>query len=81
MLKRAFVLAGILFLLLSVSSFAAAPKLINFQAHITTKGGTPETGSKTLTFRLYNVDTGGISLWEEPVTVTLDSAGQFSTVL
>jgi len=82
MLRRAFVFSCLLILILSVSTFAAAPRLINFQGKLTTAGGTAETGSQNLTFRIYNVETGGASIWDETVNgVILDSAGQFSTVL
>ena len=80
MLKRSCVLSGILILLLSISTFAAAPRLINFQGKLTSTLGTPETISKNVTFKLYNAngtDTG----WAETILIQPDSAGQFSTIL
>jgi len=82
MLKRAFIFSGIILLLLSISSssFAAPPKLINFQGKLTySSTGTPETGLKDLTFNIYPV---GGSPWSETVSnIPLDAAGQFSTIL
>jgi hypothetical protein len=81
MLKKAFVLSGILILLLSISTFAAVPRLINFQGKLTTTMGTPETISKNVTFKLFYTVTGADTGWSETILIQPDSAGQFSTVL
>ena len=81
MLKRMTVLSCLIVLILSVSAFAAPQKLINYQGKLTNLTGSPETGSKELTFKLYAVETGGSSIWDETLTVAADSAGQFSAIL
>ena len=79
-MKKVFFVLFALFLLLSLSAFAAPQKLINFQGKLTNLTGSPETGSKTLTFSLW--DQYGTSVWvDENITVDLDSAGQFSAIL
>ena len=79
-MKKVFFVLFTLFLLLTISAFAAPQKLINFQGKLTNLTGSPETGSKTLTFSLW--DQYGTSVWvDENITVDLDSAGQFSAIL
>ena len=80
MFKRMIVLSCLIVLILSISAFASPSKLINFQGKLTDLTGSPETGSKTLTFSLW--DQYGNSVWvDENITVDLDSAGQFSAIL
>jgi hypothetical protein len=47
----------------------AAPSLssnmINYQGSLSTASGTPVTGNIGLTFRLYNIQSGGTALWTE----------------
>jgi len=80
-------LISLLSLLISVSSLAAVPQKMNFQGRLMkiTGGGTPtpETGGKTVIFRIYDAPTGSFNLNWEDLThqVSCDSQGQFSTVL
>lgn len=63
------------------SAFADLPQEIFFQAKLTTTGGTIVTGDHNVTFRLYNVSSGGSALWTETQSVTADSAGIVSCYL
>ncbi|MFA4889367.1 MAG: hypothetical protein WC628_07340 [Candidatus Omnitrophota bacterium] len=48
-------------------SYAAVPQLINYQGKLTSKGPTPldENKDHEITFRIYDVESGGTPLWEE----------------
>ncbi len=73
--RRMIGLALLALLLVSQTSWAvnAAPSLINYQARLTNAGGTPLNGTHSLTFRIYDVASGGTAIWSEThssVTVT-----------
>lgn len=70
----------LLALLASPSPWAGAPNLLNYQGTLTTATGTAVNGQKTITFKLYNVATGGTALWTETQTVTLVE-GRLAVVL
>jgi len=81
LLKRTLVFAGIL-LLLTGAAFASPPPIINFQGRLTTLAGTPETGIKNITFKLYGSESGTDIKWtESDVSCSLDAIGAFSTIL
>jgi len=84
-LKKLIVFSGILLVVLSVSSFAAVPRVINFQGKLTSLLGTPETGGQSLVFKIWSHATSsdiGYLKWTSSVmSVTPDYAGQFSVVL
>lgn len=62
-------------------AWADVPKLINFQSLLTTSAGdTVANGNYTITFRIYNVSSGGSPLWTESQTVAT-SGGLFSVLL
>ena len=71
---------GIVSTLLLPALVCAAPSLINYQGRLVDTAGNPLIGSQTITFRIYNVPTGGTALWTEPQTVTPDN-GIFSVSL
>ncbi len=48
----------------------ATPLTLNHQGLLTDAGGTPLTGSFSLSFSLYSTPTGGVALWTEAQTVT-----------
>ena len=50
---------------------AAPPNLINYQGSLTDTGGVPVDGSFPMTFRIYDVATGGTPLYEESQSVTV----------
>ena len=82
-MKKWILVFSLLVFIVSLHAFAAPTKLINFQGKLTNLVGSPETGTKNLTFRIF--DGPGISatqLWDETINgIVLDPAGQFSTIL
>ena len=67
-------------LLWSQLSLAALPPTLNYQGHLTDSGGAPVNASLSITFNLYNVSAGGIAVWSESQTVTVNQ-GIFSVEL
>lgn len=77
------VLFVILFMsLASVSSVYSAdiPKTLNYQGSLTDNTGQPLSGTRQMTFALYDIASGGTALWTEIQAVTLKD-GRFSVVL
>ncbi len=71
----------IIFLLFAINLYSQAPKTLNYQGYLTDSGGNSVSdGNQNITFRIYNVSTGGVALWTEARTVTT-SDGVFSVVL
>jgi len=64
----------------NVSSFAEIPHLINYQGKLVDSDDTPITGTKNITFKIYNVSSGGTPLWQETQSVTADR-GIFNALL
>lgn len=60
-------------------SLAEVPEFINYQGRLT-ESGVPVTGSRSMTFRIYTVATGGTSIWDETRTITINN-GIFSVKL
>jgi len=56
------------------------PGVISYQGALTDANGTPISDTKNIIFRLYNMPTGGTSLWEESQTVSILN-GQFAVYL
>jgi len=61
-------------------SFAEVPHLINYQGKLADADGASITGTKSITFRIYNVSSGGVPLWQETQSVTADK-GIFNVLL
>jgi hypothetical protein len=59
---------------------AEVPGVINFQGLLTDDDGTPLNGTYTATFRIYDTESEGASLWTETSDVTCEE-GLFSTTL
>lgn len=60
-------------------SFAEIPKLISYQGKLTDSSGKPVSdGTYTITFRIYEQESGGSPLWSETQTITVQK-GIFST--
>lgn len=57
-----------LFLLFTVLLLAAPPRLITYQGKLTNASRVALNGSQDITFRLYNVETGGTAIWAEAHT-------------
>lgn len=60
---------------------AAVPKLINFEGKLTDSSGDPITGTKSIQFKIYTVESGGVPVWNETQSVDLDSKGFYSVRL
>lgn len=69
--------------LLSVAGLVGAevPQLLNYQGILRDGFGARLAGTQSMMFRLYRDSIGGIPLWEEPRTVTSDTAGLFNVLL
>ena len=50
---------------LTALTYAAIPQVINYQGRLTDKDDNPLSGNFLVTFRFYDVETGGQSIWEE----------------
>lgn len=66
---------------LTFSVFAQAPQIINFQGALKDANGQPVNDSKYMEFRIYDVLTGGGTLWTEHHTAVTISGGIFSVEL
>jgi hypothetical protein len=58
-----------------------APQLISYQGQLTDAIGTPLTGNYAMSFRLYNVASGGSALWSESYPSISVSTGVFQVLL
>ncbi|MEW5874713.1 MAG: hypothetical protein AB1752_05980 [Candidatus Zixiibacteriota bacterium] len=82
MIKRLrFSAVAAMLLLPAVAVLAQAPTTMMYQGRLTDLDGAPLTGSRTVTFRIYGVASGGTALWLETRTVTCDANGVFATEL
>lgn len=71
----------ILFLLLSVSTSAEVPPIINYQGNLMDSGGNPVgDGSYSVTFSIYNSAISAVPIWTETQNVNIQN-GLFSVVL
>lgn len=80
-MKRTVLIVALITLCQTPMSFAQSPERMSYQGVLMDAQGRPvPDGPVSLTFRLYDVATGGTALWEEtqPVTVT---SGVFSVML
>jgi hypothetical protein len=68
-------------LLVAIQGSTQVPKLINYQGYLTDANGKPvQDGTYTITFRIYDSQTGGTALWEETQQVYVDD-GMFHVLL
>jgi len=63
-----------------VQTDLGVPERINVQGYVTTVAGETLSGSRNMTFRLFDAASGGTELWNYTGTVSFQ-AGLFSTVL
>ena len=68
-------------LLATCCSFADVPRLISYQGRLTNAVGVPITGSHRITFKLYTVASGGLAIWTENQTTTLNAEGLYNVML
>jgi len=73
-----FILA--ILLLFTCPTNAEIPRLINYQAKLADSNGNPITGTKPITFKIYDSPTSNISLWGETQQVTFQN-GVFNVLL
>lgn len=66
--------------LLTISN-AEVPKLINYQGHLTDKGGNPLTGTASITFTIYDTASGTNALWSEIQEIVAVNNGIFNVLL
>ena len=77
--RKSFPLFAIL--LIAAVAVADVPQLINLQGVLKDPGGTPvPDGSYSVTFKIYDVPTGGLAIWTETQTVST-SNGLFTVLL
>jgi len=76
-MKKATILVALL--MLAGLSGAEVPNLIGFQGQLT-ESGNPVDGDVEISFKIYNVATGGSPMWTEVRTVTV-SDGRYSILL
>ena len=69
-----------LFTILPWLSEAQMPKKVNYQGYLADTAGNPVDGSVQMTFSIYDVATGGSSLWSETQAVTA-TEGRYSVLL
>jgi hypothetical protein len=81
MRKTIFVIFVILLLLRNAIAFADIPHLINYQGRLTDSQGTPITGTKAVTFRIYDTESGGSALWSETYSNLAFDRGIFNVML
>ena len=66
--------------LLSIAIFGQIPRTMNYQGLLLDNAGQPLNITETLTFKLYNVPSGGGELWQEVKVVDIDD-GVFNVIL
>jgi hypothetical protein len=73
MAKKSLLAMGVVFLmvLITVSAWADVPEVINYQGKLTDSGGNALDGTYSMTFYLYDAETGGSSLWNETQSVNV----------
>ena len=62
------------------TAMAVLPQSISYQGYLTNTDGSPVDATLNITFRLYNVDAGGVPLWEDTLSVPVQK-GLFSVEL
>ena len=81
MKKALFSLTTFLSLLLLFHPFALAiPKLISYQGTLNDANGLPVSSTVSITFKIFDIETGGVALWSETQNVPV-SNGLFNVKL
>lgn len=83
-LKRSMGILGVFFCMVA-SVHADAPNLLNYQGRLAGSGGSPQNGTFTMVFKVYDAVTGGSQLptgspWTETQSVTVTD-GSFNVLL
>ena len=58
-------IVGILLIIAAVALFADIPQIMNYQGKLTNPDGVALEGIMTVTFTIYDAETGGTALWTE----------------
>lgn len=75
-------LLAVALLLVGLSAYAAAPRVISFQGKLTDPIGVPMAGTYPMTFRLWDAETGGSKLHEQMFSaVVVDDEGLYNVEL
>ncbi len=77
---RTFLFVLIAILTIVTLTHAAIPKVINYQGKFTDKNDNPLSGNYLVTFRFYDVASGGEPMWEEGHILTVNK-GRFNALL
>ena len=76
------ILAVIALCAFATPAAADAPTLMNHQGLLTNTGGTPQVGTFTITFKIYDVPSGvNPALWTETRSITTDVNGKYNVLL
>jgi hypothetical protein len=59
----------------------SVPELINYQGELTDSAGSPLNGTVSIVFKIYNLQTGGTTLWQETHNTVQVNEGLFSVLL
>jgi hypothetical protein len=70
---RAAILIAAVVLLAATASVADVSDKMSYQGVLTDAAGNPLNGTYDITFRLYNVDSGGTVLWEETQSLPVEA--------
>jgi len=76
-----FFLSLLILVLLTGTSSAAIPNLINYQGMLTNDAGDPLNGNYDLSFSIYSQSSGGSALWSETHTAVSVDKGLFNVIL
>jgi len=76
-------LVGLLLLVIvsTVGASPAAPQIMNYQGRLTDSAGNPLNGTYSITFKLYNVSSGGTAFWTETHSTVSVTDGLFNVLL
>ena len=65
---------------LALGAAATPPKTLSYQGFLTSASDTPIDAPVQMTFKIYNVPTGGVALWTETQPSVTVAKGEFNTV-
>jgi len=77
-MRKSYLIAALLgslilaLVIIAVDDVTAVPQKISFQGMLKDSAGSPISGSKSVTFRIYGSPTGGMVLWSETQTITVE---------
>jgi hypothetical protein len=81
MLKQIITLLLFLHITCLTVAYSGVPSIISFTGRLTGADYTPRTGNFSLTFKIYNTETGGIASWTETQPVVSVTNGVFTVML